>query len=163
MPQITPLGWVHTAVGGLSIIIGFVTLFRHRRIASSNLTGSLYLAGTLVTAVTALGIYQHGGFGVAHALAVLTLLALAAGLAAEKTTLLGATGRYVAAVSYLATLLFHAIPAVTDATLRLPVGNPLLDSIEDPRLKMAYLGLLIAFVVGAVLQCRWLTRQPNAV
>ena len=161
MPEITVLGWFHTVVGGLCIIAGVTSLFRHKRLTSVNVTGRIYLAGTAITAVAALGIYQHGGFGVAHGLAVLTLVALAVGLAAEKTTILGATGRYVAATSFLATLLFHLIPAVTDATLRLPVGDPLLTSIEDPRLKMAYLALLLAFVIGALLQVRWLARHPE--
>lgn len=161
MPKITLLGWLHTAAGGFAIIVGVIALFRHKRLTSNSRSGFVYLAATLLTAVTALGIYQHGGFGVAHALAVLTLLALAAGLIAEKTMLLGAAGRYAAAVSYLATLLFHAIPAVTDATLRLPVGDPLLSSIEDPRLKIAYLALLLAFVAGALLQVRWLIRHPT--
>ncbi|MBT8137628.1 MAG: hypothetical protein KJO54_11490 [Gammaproteobacteria bacterium] len=162
MPQITLLGWLHTAAGGFAIIVGVVALIRHKLLASTNLAGRLYLAATLLTAVTALGIYQHGGFGVAHALAVLTLLALAAGFTAERTSLFGAAGRFVAPLSYLATLLFHAIPAVTDATLRLPVGDPLLNSIEDPRLKTTYLALLLAFIVGAIAQTRWLARQGRA-
>ena len=160
MPEITALGWLHTIVGGLSIIVGFFALFRHKHLSSSNTAGRIYLAGTLVTAATALGIFQHGGFGIAHGLAVLTLLALAVGFAAEKTAILGSGGRYVAAVSYLATMLFHLIPAVTDATLRLPVGDPLLTTIEDPRLQMSYLGLLIAFIIAAIWQVRWLSRHP---
>ena len=162
MPAITVLGWFHTVVGAFCIVIGVVALFRHRRLSSVNIAGRLYIAGTAITAVTALGIYQHGGFGVAHGLAVLTLLALFVGLVAERSTLLAGAGRYVAATSFLATLLFHLIPAVTDATLRLPVGDPLLTSIEDPRLKMAYLGLLLAFIIGSVLQLRWLSRHPEA-
>jgi hypothetical protein len=107
-----------------------------------------------------LGIFQHGGFGVAHALAVVTLVALATGTVAATTTLFGKFSRYVQAVSYSSTLLFHCIPAVTDALLRLPVGDPLLTSIEDPVLKLCYLGLLVLFVVGVSLQLRWIYRQP---
>ncbi len=161
MPPITALGWLHTIVGGLSIIVAVIALARHKHLTSRNTIGRVYIAGTVITAVTALAIYQHGGFGVAHALAVLTLAAIAVGFAAEKTSVLGAGGRYVAAVSYLATLLFHSIPAVTDATLRLPVGDPLLSTIEDPRLKMTYLVLLVAFLIGAALQARWLYRHPE--
>lgn len=162
MPPITALGWLHTVIGALSIIVAVIALFRHKRITGANTTGRIYLAGTLITAVTALGIFQHGGFGVAHWLAVLTLAALAVGFVAEQSSVLGSGGRYVAAVSFLATLLFHCIPAVTDATLRLPVGRPLLTTIEDPRLKMAYLALLAAFLIGTALQIRWLYRHPEA-
>ena len=62
---------------------------------------------------------------------------------------------------YSVTLLFHSLPAVTDGLLRLPVGDPVLTSIEDPILKMCYLGLLALFVVGISLQLRWIHRHPN--
>jgi hypothetical protein len=66
----------------------------------------------------------------------------------------------VQAVSYSATVLFHCVPAVTDGLLRLPVGDPVLTTIEDPILKMHYLGLLVIFLVGVSLQLRWIHRQP---
>jgi transposase len=72
----------------------------------------------------------------------------------------GKLSRHVQAVSYSATLLFHSIPAVTDGLLRLPPGDPVLQSIEDPLLKMCYLGLLALFLVGVSLQLRWIRRQP---
>ena len=71
----------------------------------------------------------------------------------------GAAGTVGAAI-YSATLLFHCVPAITDGLLRLPVGDPVLKSIEDPILKMCYLVLLVAFLIGATLQLRWIHRQP---
>ena len=78
---------------------------------------------------------------------------------AGSTRLFGKLSRYVRAVSYSATLLFHCIPAVTDGLLRLPVGDPVLTSIKDPILRMCYLGLLLLFLVGISLQLRWIHRQ----
>ena len=89
----------------------------------------------------------------------MTLAALAVGTVAGTTNLFGEFSRYVRAVSYSATLLFHCIPAVTDGLLRLPVGDPVLTSIEDPILKMCYLGLLVIFLIGVSLQLRWIYRQ----
>jgi hypothetical protein len=66
----------------------------------------------------------------------------------------------VQAVSFSATLLFHCVPAVTDGLLRLPVGDPVLTSIEDPILKVLYLGMLVLFLIGVSLQLRWIHRQP---
>jgi hypothetical protein len=68
----------------------------------------------------------------------------------------------VRAFFFSATLLFHCIPAVTDALLRLPVGDPILTSIEDPVLRICYLGLLVLFVLGVTLQLRWIYRQGSA-
>ncbi|MDH3433679.1 MAG: hypothetical protein OEM60_07470, partial [Gammaproteobacteria bacterium] len=115
----------------------------------------------LLTAGTALAIFQRGEFGPGHGLAVMTLLALAVGTVAATIQPFGKLSRHVQAVSYSATLLFHCIPAVTDGLLRLPVGDPVLTSIEDPILKICYLGLLALFLVGISLQLRWIHRQPE--
>ena len=160
MPEIIPLGWFHTVMGIIALVSGVITLARFREISPGTRSGQLYLVATLITAGTALGIFQQGGFNPAHALAVMTLLALAVGTVAATTELFGKLSRYVQAFSYSATLLFHCIPAITDSLLRLPVGDPFLKSIEDPILKMCYLGLLILFLVGVSLQLRWIYRQP---
>ncbi len=161
MPEITALGWFHTAMGIIALVSGAVTLFRYKEIDPKNRSAQIYLATTLVTAGTALAIFQHGGFGPAHGLAVLTLAALVVGMAAATLRLFGKLSRYVQALSFSATLLFHCIPAVTDALMRLPVGNPVVTSLEDPLLRGSYLTLLILFLVGVSLQLRWVYKQKN--
>ena len=163
MPEIIPIGWFHTAMGVLALISGAFTLARFKEILLQTRSGQVYLVSTLITAGTALVIYQHGAFGPAHALAVMTLLALAVGTVAATTRLFGKLSRYVQAISYSVTLLFHCIPAITDGLLRLPVGDPFLKSIEDPILKTSYLVLLGVFLVGVTLQLRWIYRQPSRV
>ena len=160
MPEIIPLGWFHTAMGITALISGVFTLTKFKEILLRTRSGQIYLTTTLITAATALAIFQRGEFGPGHALAVMTLLALAVGTVAATTKLFGRSSRYVQAISYSATLLFHCIPAVTDGLLRLPVGNPVLTSIEDPILKMCYLVLLVLFLIGITLQLRWVYRQP---
>jgi len=159
MPEIIPLGWFHTAMGVIALISGIVTLVKFKEISLHTRSGQIYLAATLITAGTALGIFQRGEFNPAHALAVMTLLALAVGTAAATTNLFGKLSRYIQAISYSATLLFHCIPAITDGLLRLPVGDPVLTSIEDPILKACYLVLLALFLIGISLQLRWIHRQ----
>lgn len=161
MPEMIPLGWFHTVMGIVALISGGFTLARFKEITLQTWSGQIYLATTLVTAVTALAIYQRGEFGPGHALAVLTLLALAVGTVAATTKLLGKSSRYVKALSYSATLLFHCIPAITDGLMRLPIGDPVLTSIEDPVLKMCYLVMLVLFLLGVSLQFRWIRRQPS--
>ena len=158
MPEIIPLGWFHTAMGIIALLSGGYTLARFKEISLHTRSGQIYLLTTLVTAATALGIFQRGEFGPGHALAVMTLLALAVGTVAATLKPFGNLSRYVQAVSYSATLLFQCIPAVTDGLLRLPVGDPVLTSIEDPIFKVLYLGLLVIFLVGVGLQLRWIHR-----
>ncbi len=159
MPEITPLGWFHTLMGIVALVSGAYTLVTFREITLQTRSGQIYLATTLVTAATALAIYQHGVFGPGHALAVMTLLALGGGTLAAVTTLFGKLSRYLQAVGYSATLLFHCIPAVTDGLMRLPVGNPVVSSIDDPILMTCYLVLLVLFLIGITLQLRWIHRQ----
>ena len=45
--------------------------------------------------------------------------------------------------------------------MRLPVGDPVLTSIEDPILRMCYLALLLLFLVGVSLQLLWIYRQQK--
>ena len=161
MPEIIPLGWFHTAIGIIALYSGGFTLFRYKEILLRTRSGQIYLVTTLVTAGTALAIFQHGAFGPGHALAVMTFLALVVGTVAATTTLFGRLSRYLQAVSFSATLLFHSIPAVTDGLLRLPVGDPVLMSIKDPVLRMCYLALLVVFLIGISLQLRWIHRQSK--
>ena len=158
MPEIIPLGWFHIATGIIALLSAIYTLAKYKEIGLRTRSGQIYLVATLITAGTALAIFQHGGFGPAHGLAVMTLLALTVGTVAATTNLFGKLSRYVQAFSYTATLLFHSIPAVTDSLMRLPVGDPVLTSIEDPILKMCYLALLVAFLIGVSLQFRWIYR-----
>ena len=160
MPEISPLGWLHTALGAIAIISGVVTLVKYKEITLATRSGQVYLLATLITAVSALGIFQHGVFGPGHVLAVMTLLALGVGTIAARKDIFGLS-RYLQAISYSATLLFHSIPAVTDGLLRLPVGDPVLSSIDDPVLKMTYLVLFVLFLVGITLQLRWIRKHPT--
>lgn len=163
MPEIIPLGWFHTAMGVIALLSAGFTLAKFNEISLQTRSGQIYLVTTLITAATALAIFQRGEFGPGHALAVMTLVALAVGTVAARMKPFGKWSRQVQAISYSVTLLFHCIPAVTDGLLRLPVGDPVLTSIKDPILRMCYLGLLALFLVGISLQLRWIhTVQADA-
>ena len=87
MPEITALGWFHTVLGIVALASGVLSFAQFKQIAWSHRPGLIYLLATLVTAVTALGIYNQGGIGVAHILAIMTLGGVAVGSLAEKAQL----------------------------------------------------------------------------
>ena len=159
MPEITLFGGFHTVIAVLAVLAGFYTLARYKLIQSTHIVGKSYLILTLLSAATALGIYKHGGFGVAHGLAVLTILAVLIGGVAEKTTLFGGLSRYIQATFYSATFLFNMIPAITETLLRLPVDSPMVTSLKDPLLQGFHLAFVIFYVIGLGLQIRYLRNE----
>ena len=156
MLGLTTLGVIHTAISLVAIVCAFWALARDREISPLNTLGRTYLVTTLLTAVTGLGIFQHGGFGPPHVLSILTILALGVGSAAAFKGAFGRWSRHVQIVSYSVTVLFHMIPGFTETLTRLPPGQPLLANAEDPAFGPIYGVLLLLFVVGLVLQLRWL-------
>ena len=162
MPEMIPLGWLHTILGIGALMSGFYTLIKYRVVTLAHRSGKLYVLLTLIVAGTALGIYNQGGFGIAHNLAVLTLVALAGGVVMEKTRLFGSLSKYCQALGYSSTLLFHMIPAITDFLRRLPVGDPFIDTLEDPLLRQFHLAFLAIFVVGVIAQVLWLRKSSQA-
>jgi hypothetical protein len=110
---------------------------------------------TVVGAGSALGIYNQGGFGVAHYLAVLTLAAAFGEFVIQQLNLFGRFSVYFQAIAYSATILFHMIPAITDFLGRLPVGDPFIDSLDSPVLQgfhLAFLGLCGLGVAAQILK-----------
>ncbi|MFQ3247353.1 MAG: putative membrane protein [Chitinophagales bacterium] len=161
MPEITLLGWFHTIIAIIALVAGFYTLVVYKVITLEHKSGQLYLGFTLIAAVTALMIYNQGGFGPAHMLAVLTLLALIAGFLVSKISALSKIAAYFQAFCYTATLLFHMIPAITDGLLRLPANDPILTTIHDPMLRGFYLLFLVIFFVGYAFQFFWLKKRAR--
>lgn len=159
MPEISLFGWFHTGIAIVGILSGLVCLAKYKLILMEKTSGKIYLLCTLLAAASALAIFRHGGFGAAHGLAVLTLLALLVGTIAAKTNLFRGLSSYIQAMSFSGTFLFHMIPAITDGLMRLPVDGPVVTSIEDPLLKQFYLSFLITYVVGFILQVIYLRKH----
>ena len=151
---LTSLGVIHTAISLVAVAAGLIALVRDKQITSGNRLGQVYFVTTLLTAVTGFGIFQHGGFGKAHALGILTLLVLVVIMVAYRTQFYGRWSRVVEVVGYSATFLFHMIPAVTETTTRLPLGAPLLASAEAPALQVATAVMGLLFLIGAYFQVR---------
>jgi uncharacterized membrane protein len=151
---LTSLGTVHTAISLVAVIAGLIALFRYKEITLRTGLGKLYVWATVLTCLTGFGIFQHGGFGKPHALGILTLLALAVGALAGRGALFGQASRYIEAVAFSASFLFHWIPAFTETLTRLPLGAPLLPNADAPELKAITGVLLVLFLIGVGLQLK---------
>jgi hypothetical protein len=161
MPAMTMLGWFHTIMGVLALLLAIAAIRNHGFIRSTDREGAAYLLVTVVVAGSALGIYNQGGFGIAHYLAVLTLGAAFGGFLLERFHIFGAASKYFQAIAYSATILFHMIPAITDFLRRLPVGDPFIDSFDSPVLQGFHLAFLGIYVLGVVVQIFKLRAQAS--
>lgn len=161
MPEITALGWFHTGIAIVALLAGVYSLVKYKFIKPANRSAQIYLLCTFLAAASSLMIYNQGGFGPAHILGILTLLALFGGFAVKKIPFFAPISDYFEALCFSATFLFHMIPAITDTMLRLPVGDPFATTIEDPRIRGFYLLFLVLFIIGFALQC-WVLRKRSS-
>jgi uncharacterized membrane protein len=154
MLGLTPLGTFHTAISLIAVGAGFIALVHDQEISPRNMLGKIYVVTTVITCLTALGIFQHGGFGRPHVLAIVTLVVLVVAAVAGYSNVFGRASAYVETIGYSATFLFHLIPAIAETSTRLPLGAPLLPSPDAPALQVATAVLLVLFLIGATLQVR---------
>jgi len=154
MLGLTSLGVFHTAISLIALVAGLIALVRDKQISPRNLLGKVYVVTTIVTCVTAFGVFQHGGFGKPHVLGIVTLVVLGVAAVAGNSSLFGRASRYVETVSYSATFFFHLIPTITETSTRLPPGAPLVANADAPALQVATGVLFVAFLIGATLQVR---------
>ncbi|HSC09184.1 MAG TPA: hypothetical protein VLD59_20340 [Steroidobacteraceae bacterium] len=152
MLGLTPLGTVHTAISLIALAAGFVALWRYREISTRTRSGIVFVAGTALSCFTGLFIFQRGGFGVPHVLALVTLVVLAVALLAEHRQAFGALSRYVAAVGYSLSFFFHFIPGTVETLTRLPARAPYLATPDDPKAQPIIGIFFLLFLVGATLQ-----------
>jgi uncharacterized membrane protein len=156
MLGLTTLGFIHTLIGLVAVAVGFYILARTHEIGWRDALGKTYVVTTFLTAATGLGIYQHGGFGAPHVLSILTLIALVVGTVAATTRFYGRASRYVQAVAYSTTILFHLIPAFTETLTRVPREAPIASSPQAPIMQVIAAVLLVLYAIGLTLQIRWM-------
>ena len=84
---LTVLGSIHTLIGLVAVLAGTAALLSKGRILPDSLLGKTYIGLTVLTCLSAFGIYQRGAFGDGHVLAVLTLAVLLAVMVIRQTGL----------------------------------------------------------------------------
>lgn len=159
---LTLLGAVHTAFALVALVAGYAMLLRHGRIDGASTWGRIYVWCTVVTCLTALGIFRHGGFNIAHTLAIVTLVTLAIAAAAASTRFLGGFSPYAETLGYSATLFFHMIPGLNETFTRVPVGAPLFTGPDDPALQKAIGVVLLLFLIVMAVQAWRIRKGPAA-
>jgi uncharacterized membrane protein len=149
---LTALGVLHTAISLIAVIAGLYVLLRDKVISPASSLGRLYIWTTVLTCLTSFGIFQHGGFGKAHALGILTLLVLFLAWIAQNPRFFGRGARYVETIAYSLTLFLHFVPAITETGTRLPLKSPAFTSPDDPAIQKMIGVVLLLFIAIFIAQ-----------
>lgn len=158
---LTMLGTVHTAISLVAVAAGFIALAHYKEISTHTQAGLVFVAGTVLSCLNGFGIFQHGGFGIPHILAIVTLVVIGVALAAERAMSFGRASRYVETVSYSLALFFHFISGTVETLLRLPAGAPYLSHPDDPKAQPIVTVFFVIFLIGATLQVLRLRRAAT--
>jgi uncharacterized membrane protein len=162
MLNMSAFGIFHTAIAAVAVVAGVIALFRHGEIGTRSRSGLTYVLFTVATCITGPFIFHHGGFGPPHALAIITLVVLAAAYVAERRTSGFGLSRYVAVLGYSLTLFFHLIPGLTETGTRVPVGDPAFTGPEDPTLKALVGAGFLVYLAGATVQAVRIRRSRRS-
>lgn len=160
MLGLSSLGAVHTAIALVAVISGFAMTLRFGRIGTDLALSTTYIGCTALACLTSLGIFMHGGFNVAHSLALMTLVVLGVAIAAGRHRDTSRTATYVETLGFSTTLFFHMIPALNEAFTRIPVGAPLFTGPDDPALQRLFGFVFVAYLLGIALQVRQIWKTP---
>ena len=150
--EISFIGWIHTILGTLAIIVAVFIIATQGFIKSKNNLGKFYIIATVITASTALMMYKIGGFNLAHVLAMLTIIAIILGITSEKYNILGIS-KYIQAMSYTGSVLFHLLPGIAEVNKRLPIDDPMGLSVLDP-VNIRYY-LIFTAIIGITILIQW--------
>lgn len=146
------LGIFHTVIGVIAIVAAVVSFVRYGKIKLEHATGKLYLYGTVITSLTALGISRHGGFNPGHVLSIVVLiLVITAWFLAHKKKG-NNTARYFENFLLSFSFFISLLPTVNETFTRIPIGHPLAKDINDPLIARTLLVLFVLFLTGSVYQ-----------
>jgi hypothetical protein len=152
---LTSLGIFHTIISIIALFAGLYAFATDGKISWASMSGKIYIISTIVVCITGFGIFQHGGFGKAHQLGIITLVTFAIAFAAgSKTRLFGKASPYVETIGFSLTFFFNIVPTITEATTRLPLGAPIYSSPEDPHIGMFIGACFVLFLIGVIYQIR---------
>lgn len=146
------LGIFHTIIGILAIAAAIISFVRFGKIDLTQLSGKIYFYTTTVTALTALGISKHGGFNPGHIFSVFIfiLVVVAFWLSVNRSD--NNKARYTENFLLSFSFFLSLVPTVNETFTRVPLEHPLAKNPADPVIAKTLLGLLIAFIAGAIYQ-----------
>ena len=149
------LGIFHTVIGVIAVIAGFRSFYKNGMISKNNLSGQIYIVGTIISGITAFGLSKTGHLNEAHILTASVLLFLGAALYVKNV--------YLKVLSFSTSFFLSLIPATVETLTRLPVDAPLAADQNAP-IVQATLGMwFFLFLMGVTFQIYKLNKQVQTI
>jgi hypothetical protein len=149
---LTSLGIFHTIIGLIAIGAAIVSYVKYGKINLAQLSGKLYFYGTVITALTALGISKTGKFHVGHILSLFVFVLVVAAFVLFWRMKGNKIARYFENFFLSFSFFLSLLPTVNETFTRVPIGHPFARDINDPLISRTILIILMLFVVGSIYQ-----------
>lgn len=163
MPHpLSSLGVVHTLISLVPFAAGIHGFVRYRGIDSATRSGKIYLAGLALSVFTSFGLSSTGGFNPGHALGILALLSMCAGLFVFRIPIAKRLHPYLSAFALSFSFFLLLVPGINETLTRLPAAHPLAAGPQSPVVQGALMAWLAVFLAGSALQGWWLRSQRKA-
>jgi hypothetical protein len=143
---------LHVAISIVGIVAGLVVLYGFFGTTRSGGWTALFLATTILTSVT--GFLFPSPFGPAHVIGIISLVLLAAAVAALYFYDLAGPWRWVYALTAICALYLNLFVAVVQAFQKVAVLQPLAPTQSEPPFQIAQGALLLLFIVAGIMAVR---------
>jgi hypothetical protein len=151
--HLSTVGYVHTFFGLIGVVLAFYMLISKRKIDPKSPPGIAYFVAITVSCILVFALPRNvPGLNPVpgYVLTLLTLTFLFLGFFVHLSKI--HVGTYIETLGLSGSLFFSMVPAINETLTRLPVGDPLATSPQDP-LVLKSLGVLaVLFVALCVAQ-----------
>jgi hypothetical protein len=146
------LGIFHTVVGIIALGAALASCLKYGKIDLAGKSGKIYLFGTIITSLTALGLSKHGGFNAGHIFSLLVLLLVVAAYVLHTKMKENKRARHFENFFLSFSFFLSMIPTVNETLTRIPLGHPFAKDSSDPLIGKILLPVFILFIAGTVYQ-----------
>jgi hypothetical protein len=146
------LGIFHTVVGIVAIGAAVVSYVKYGKINLSSRSGLVYLYGTIVTSLTALGLSKNGGFNPGHVFSLLIFFMVLGAYFLQLRRKGNTRARYFETFWLSFSFFLSLVPTINETFTRVPLSSPLAKGPTDPVIGLTLLALFVLFLVGVTYQ-----------
>lgn len=150
--RLSNLGIFHTAIGVIAILSALLSFVQYGKINLTKVAGKIYLYGTIITSLTALGISKNGGFNAGHLFSIFILILVLLSSIISRKKRGNTKARFFENFLLSFSFFLSLVPTVNETFTRVPIGHPWAKNVTDPVIAKTLLFLFLLFIAGSIYQ-----------